>query len=60
MLNETWTNDMYNIDIPGYSHIAIHREIKKLENVEESGVLVVYDKTNLSKGIKIVSHYEDH
>ena len=36
------------------------KKIKKPGTVKESGGLVVYYKTNLSKGNKIVSHYEDH
>ena len=60
LLNETWSNDTYDLDLPGYNYKAIHRSKKRPGTVKDSGGLIVYYKTELDKAIEIVNNFEDH
>ena len=55
-LAETWTNCISNVVIPGYEHYACHRPKRNPRAKRDSGGIIVYVRTEITKGVQIVKN----
>ena len=53
LLCETWSNELSDLDFPGYQCYAFHI-VKKKKAKKDSGGIVVFIKTCLTKGVTVV------
>ena len=53
MLCETWTNQLSDLSLDGYEHVAVHRT-KHPRARRDSGGLVLYYKSEMAKHLSIL------
>ena len=58
-VTETWTNELSCVDLEGYEHFVLNRNIKHPNAKRDSGDLIVYMKTYLVCRDNLVKMVED-
>ena len=59
LLTESWTDENSSTGLPGYECFNFYRKYKHESAMRNRGVIVVYIKTSLVKGVKIVKSLFD-
>lgn len=59
LLTETWTSELSNVEIVGYSCCKAHRKLRKKTARRDSGGLIVYVKENLTAGVEFIRSKND-
>ena len=57
MLVETWTNLKSNIELPNYTHFAMHRPKRNRRAKRDSRGIIIYIRNDIIDGCKLL--FED-